>query len=349
MHRIDTGTAVLAPPAPAAPGPNPNGYWQPGVVGTGQQATGGDQDFFNMIQEELGAFLDAAQIARVKGTYNQVLTSCRALFGGFVQSKVVVTAPSNVQVNCAPGLDGNRIVINGFTYLMPAAGVTATINNNTATVNGVANQSLAASTLYYFYWFISGGALALDFWTGANAVYMVDTTAGNIGNVVRKNAGAPDSTRTLCGMLLTDAAVHVNDTVVLRTLRSWTDRRRKTLVGVAQSSTTTSATYVEANVSGRVSACLWAGEAISLSTFGSMSVNLANGVGAVAVGMDGAIYNNFGNSVTSPISGANEGANSSFVNDGLVSEGAHNFNALFQSNGTQTVTLSSAIVGTIGG
>ena len=89
MHRIDTATAVGAPPAPAAPGPVVPGYRQPGNPQTGQAATSGDQDFFNMLQEELGAFLDAAQIARVKGTYNQVLTSCRALFGGFVQSKVV--------------------------------------------------------------------------------------------------------------------------------------------------------------------------------------------------------------------------------------------------------------------
>lgn len=159
-HRIDTGTAVAVLPATGAPGAA--GFWIDGNALLGTPATNGNQDWFNMMQEELLAVLAAAGIAPVKGTYNQLLASIIALIlsnggagaldvyagGGpynFVLGKgtVVLTGGGAVQVNLPAGpvpnqrhtvKDGAGSARANNIMVVPAAG----------TIDGQAHYLLAA-------------------------------------------------------------------------------------------------------------------------------------------------------------------------------------------------------------
>ncbi len=340
MFRNDDPTAVPAMPALQPAGAE--GFWTAGNALTGQAATVMIEDFFNIMQEELRNPVVAKGDTPTKTNMRQLLAAMLYLRHG----RCTVVVNSTTQIAVKP-MDGNGLIVNGAGYVLPAAGL---IGNTTAVrVNGTPGQNLAAATVYYVYAMDDGtGALVLDFWSGANAGHMTDTTAGNVGIEVRNNGGTPDSTRTLLAMLLTDGSIHFNDTPILRTVRSWFDRRRKSLVGPSETSSTTSATVVEANTAGRVSACLWAGEAISLGTYGTLTSAAANWSAIVTLGVDGAVAVQYGNSVTSVANNAS-GANAMIVADGTLAEGAHNFNAFFASNGSATVTLSSLIQGTVGG
>jgi hypothetical protein len=53
MYRIDNSTATPTLPAPAAVGPNPDSYFTSGNPATSTPATVVDQDWANMVQEEL--------------------------------------------------------------------------------------------------------------------------------------------------------------------------------------------------------------------------------------------------------------------------------------------------------
>lgn len=70
MYRIDTPDAVVVAPAPAGMGTE--GFWTHGNPGTGQAATTLDQDFFNMTQEALLAFLTVAGVGHSKSDYGRL-------------------------------------------------------------------------------------------------------------------------------------------------------------------------------------------------------------------------------------------------------------------------------------
>jgi hypothetical protein len=347
MYQSDDPSCAVILPTPAAPGTP--GFYIDENAPLGVQGAAVRADHLNSMQLELLNLLIAAGIAPSKTVYTQVLASLRAIISASNHGACTMATTGATNVTLKP-FQGGGLVVAGVGFQIPAAGVAALTTSTF--LNGVAAQALAPSTNYYIYAFNNAGALALDFWTFAAGPHMTDTTAGNIGVEVRSNGGVPDSTRTLVGQCLTDASSHINDTSVLRTLRSWFDRRQKTILGAPQSSTSAASGFVEANVSGRVSASIWAGEAVTLHTGGSLNVNLANGSSSVGIGMDGSssILTTFGNSITSPNTSANEGGNAWLNNDGVtITEGAHNFNAFFSSDGTHTATLTSLMQGTVGG
>lgn len=90
MFRIDNATAVVVMPTPAAPGPNPNGYFTapdpmndiPGTVLTA--------DWCNSIQEELCSILDAASITPDKSVDNQVLSAINYLINTALSANAFV-------------------------------------------------------------------------------------------------------------------------------------------------------------------------------------------------------------------------------------------------------------------
>jgi hypothetical protein len=77
MNRVDTSTAVLSLPAQETPG-NP-GYFTKGNPGTGLPATVPGQDWFNAVQEELMAIIEAAGLTPDKANLNQVLEAINIL------------------------------------------------------------------------------------------------------------------------------------------------------------------------------------------------------------------------------------------------------------------------------
>ncbi|WP_186147321.1 tail fiber protein [Burkholderia gladioli] len=77
MHRIDHPTALPAPPAPSNPGTP--GYFGPGDVHAGTDATWMTHDWANDIQENVVGPIEAAGIALVKGDGSQLLQAIRFL------------------------------------------------------------------------------------------------------------------------------------------------------------------------------------------------------------------------------------------------------------------------------
>ncbi|MGX5880911.1 hypothetical protein MJS38_23510, partial [Burkholderia gladioli] len=77
MHRIDHPTALPAPPAPSNPGTP--GYFGPGDVHAGTDATWMTHDWANDMQENVVGPIEAAGIALVKGDGSQLLQAIRFL------------------------------------------------------------------------------------------------------------------------------------------------------------------------------------------------------------------------------------------------------------------------------
>lgn len=136
---------------------------------------------------------------------------------------------SSTQVALSP-YNGNSISIAGVLFSIPAAGITA---GNTGTfVNGIANQSLVASTGYYVYAFNNSGTPALDFSTTG---YSADTTPGNIGVYIKN--GTPS--RSLVGYTFINSGGAFNDSSAARNTLSWFNRQRKPAQGAYTNGTTT--------------------------------------------------------------------------------------------------------------
>src|SRR5215467_13218910 len=100
--------------------------------------------------------------------------------------------------------NGSQIKINGTTYTIPAAGVSALISS--CYLDGVANQTLAVATAYNVYVFDNAGTLTLDFSTTGHSA---DTTSGNEGVEIKTG----DSTRSLVGKIRTLSPLQVADNV----------------------------------------------------------------------------------------------------------------------------------------
>jgi hypothetical protein len=79
MFQTDQPTAVSAIPTPAAAGTQ--GFFTGGNPAAGQPATIVDNDWLNMIQQELINVVDAGGETPSKTTYNQVLLAIKALIG----------------------------------------------------------------------------------------------------------------------------------------------------------------------------------------------------------------------------------------------------------------------------
>lgn len=77
MNRVDTSTAVLSLPAQEEQG-DP-GYFTKGNPGTGLSATVPGQDWFNAVQEELMAIIEAAGLTPDKADTDQVLEAINIL------------------------------------------------------------------------------------------------------------------------------------------------------------------------------------------------------------------------------------------------------------------------------
>jgi hypothetical protein len=164
----------------------------------------------------------------------------------FVSATAIKVGPYN----------GDLLKINGSVYRIPAAGI-AGVANTSVFVGGVAGQSLAASTLYYVYAFVNAGVVTADFRTGTHST---SSTAGNIGTEILTG----DDTRTLVGMIRTNASSQFADSLAQRFVVSWANRRSiGTSAAFSTTRTTTSTTNVELNTEIRNEFLTWGDEAVS--------------------------------------------------------------------------------------
>lgn len=106
MHRIDTKTAQKD-----KFGAGKNGFTR-GNPQTGTPATDLDDDYFDMLQEELCSVVEASDASLEKGRHDQLLTALRALllsrknpFGDIKSDGTVQTALENLQLGEAAKRD----------------------------------------------------------------------------------------------------------------------------------------------------------------------------------------------------------------------------------------------------
>jgi hypothetical protein len=141
---------------------------------------------------------------------------------------------------------GNGIRIAGTVYPIPAAGVT------------VSNSGLSADTTYFAYAYINtSGGISIQFSVGAHSP---DTVDGNIGVEVRTS----DRSRTLVGIVRTNASAQFEYTPNLMHVRSWYNRGSEGLYSnPAGSSVAAPTTMAEVHTNLRMSWVNWASEEVT--------------------------------------------------------------------------------------
>lgn len=161
-----------------------------------------------------------------------------------------LTYQGTTQIRLIP-YNGSRLVINGQIQIIPSAGV------------NLANTGLTAATLYYVYAYMNAGTMTLE---ASATTHATDATTG----VEIKNG---DATRTLVGMVYMNAGTPGTfaDTVLLRYVATWFNRRRRELyAGPFSPSSKTNTSYAELDSGLRLQFIAWADEAWVSTVTGSM-------------------------------------------------------------------------------
>ncbi|HGV1438739.1 TPA: hypothetical protein ACNB1E_004214 [Escherichia coli] len=167
MHRIDTKTAQKD-----KFGAGKNGFTR-GNPQTGTPATDLDDDYFDMLQEELCSVVEASGASLEKGRHDQLLTALRALllsrknpFGDIKSDGTVQTALENLQLGEAAKRDvgtGNNQLPDMSAFGMSRNGKTAwdilpngmirQVGTVTLTPVGNFNAITLGGVLYYTHYY----------------------------------------------------------------------------------------------------------------------------------------------------------------------------------------------------
>ncbi len=143
MHRIDTKTAQKD-----KFGAGKNGFTR-GNPQTGTPATDLDDDYFDMLQEELCSVVEASGASLEKGRHDQLLTALRALllsrknpFGDIKSDGTVQTALENLQLEETVKKAAGAIQKSGGNMEGPL-GLTRTSSFGVGTENALGGNSIA--------------------------------------------------------------------------------------------------------------------------------------------------------------------------------------------------------------
>lgn len=143
MHRIDTKTAQKD-----KFGAGKNGFTR-GNPQTGTPATDLDDDYFDMLQEELCSVVEASGASLEKGRHDQLLTALRALllsrknpFGDIKSDGTVKTALENLQLEETVKKAAGAIQKSGGNMEGPL-GLTRTSSFGVGTENALGGNSIA--------------------------------------------------------------------------------------------------------------------------------------------------------------------------------------------------------------
>lgn len=110
---------------------------------------------------------------------------------------------SATQIRLSP-FNGQNILVNGQQIQLGAGGVLA--SNTGIYINGVSGQSLDPSTWYLVSIASISGSSILRFWENSLYSHDFDSTAGNVGTEVITLSGAPISTDSFVGAILTNSS-----------------------------------------------------------------------------------------------------------------------------------------------
>lgn len=169
-------------------------------------------------------------------------------------------------------MNGNLVAFpSGAVTAIPSAGISSTITS--AYLNGVASQSLAATTLYYAYLWNQGSA------SSPNYVIDWSTTAHATDSTTGIEIKSGDATRVLVGMIRTNAGPVIADTATARLVASWHNRRQRYVSNIFTADRSTSATgFTELNTEIRCTFVTW-GESVDIAYSG----NAAASAGTITV------------------------------------------------------------------
>jgi hypothetical protein len=168
--------------------------------------------------------------------------------------------------------NGNGLVINGVAQAIPSAGVLL----NSGSLN-------VASTLFRVYAFMNGTTMTL---TGSTGTHVTSSTAGNVGTEILNG----DDTRSLVGMVFTNASKQFQDDGGTRYVASWFNRRTRYVQGAdAVGARTTSASLVDVTAAGHANFVIWGDENDIIAELAFASVTaVGNGNNVnVNIGLDG--------------------------------------------------------------
>ncbi len=204
--------------------------------------------------------------------------------------------------------NGANLNIDGLPYQIPAAGVTVT------------NSGLGANTVYFVYAYMSAGTMTLEL-----------SATGHSTHTTGIEIKTGDSTRTLVGMVRTNASSEFVDDATNICVLSYFNRRRK--IGRAvftanRDSGADPAPYAEIHTEIRVNFLTWADEAVRQSIAGAWTVN-GGGTGHGYCSIDG---DTSGLRQWCSHSAATTGTFSS-VDERLVAEGYHYGTLIGKNNG----------------
>jgi hypothetical protein len=251
---------------------------------------------------------------------------------------------SATQCKFAP-YNGGVIKINGSLFAIPSAGI-AGLANTSVFVNGTAAQNLVANTTYWVFAFSNAGVVTGDFRTAAT--HGVSSAARNTGTEILTG----DDTRTLIGMVRTNASAQFQNDEANRLVISWFNRINLSLVGaIVASASNATTSIVELSTAGRVNFLTWAGEAVHGSCGGLVQCSNLGSTSNWNVAMDGT------NWVQQQSSGQSHYAANSFVAvnvAGVVSpppsEGFHYLTLMgWRGGAAATCTFNYSVAGMIRG
>lgn len=192
---------------------------------------------------------------------------------------------------------GQNLLINGFVQQIPAAGVT------------VSNTGLAASTLYYVYAAMVSGSMVLE---------LSATGHSTATNGVETKTG--DTSRTLVGMVYTNASTQFVDSVASPTCLNWFNRRQIAASAGALTGAVAATAFTEINTGLRVTFLAWSDEAVDVSVIGDMYGDTAGALLTLSPSLDTAQWG-MGVSSSDTGTGLHRPATARAV--AVVSEGKH--------------------------
>ena len=182
MYRIDNGSAAASLPASTAAGTA--GYFTDGDPLTSTAPTILPAEWLNSIMLENLNVLTAAGITPAKNQFDQLKLAIQALV---TAGSDKVNGQCDLRISGSDlillPLKGNKLIINGSNYVIPAAGITLPVTG------------ASASTMYYIYAYMSGATMTLE---RSATIYQTDNATG----ILTKTG---DTTRTFVGWAKTNA------------------------------------------------------------------------------------------------------------------------------------------------
>lgn len=212
----------------------------------------------NMITDEAINLMALAGVAPDETKTNQLAQAVTILMDRISHGQCRLSVVTPTQIKLGP-FNGNRLFVNGKGWKIPADGIPLT------------NAGLAASTVYYAYAAQAGANLALELSTTGRM------TDPDTGYQVKKD----DPSRSLVGMILTNAAAQFQDTFDFAGCANWFNRRNVCVSFNAATFSFSNTISAELSTGLRLTFLAWGDEAIHGSLTGTCA-NTVTGTNTVA-------------------------------------------------------------------